>query len=73
MNLTLDPDEYVERLHQNIKSTWNQGAEAERERILKLLEPLAEHDELCKHGCYPEDCSAAQYEYAIALVKGEQK
>jgi len=37
MNLTLDPDEYVERLHQNIKSTWEQGAEAERERIIKLL------------------------------------
>ncbi len=49
------------------------GMRDEQLRIIKLLEPLAVHDELCKHGCYPEDCSAASYEYAIELIKGEQK
>lgn len=49
------------------------GIKLERERILKLLEPLAQHDpEWCgKVGCYPEDCSAPHYEYAIELIKGE--
>jgi hypothetical protein len=77
MNLNLDPDEYVERLHRNIKSAWNQGEEAERERIIKLLEPLAQHDEWCydegKVNCYSEDCQASSYQYAIELIKGEQK
>lgn len=45
----------------------------EQERIIKLLEPLAQHSELCESGCYPEDCSAFAYQYAIGLIKGEQK
>lgn len=49
-----------------------EGAALERERIIELLEPLAEHWD-CKEGCYPEDCSAPSYEYAIDLIKGEQK
>lgn len=44
---------------------------AERERIIKLLEPLAICDEICNSGCYPEDCSAPSFRYAIALIKGE--
>lgn len=51
--------------------------ETERERIIKLLEPLAKHDELCydngKLSCYFEDCQASSYQYAIELIKGEQK
>jgi hypothetical protein len=53
-----------------LAKTWR---EWERERIIKLLEPLAQHDEFCNQGCYPEDCSAPSYEYAIALIKGEQQ
>jgi hypothetical protein len=49
------------------------GIRQERERIIELLEPLAQHSELCESGCYPEDCSAFAYEYAIGLIKGEQK
>lgn len=49
------------------------GKEVERKRIIGLLEPLAQHSELCAGGCYPEDCSAFAYEYAIGLIKGEQK
>jgi hypothetical protein len=54
-----------------------QGVAAERERIIALLEPLAKHDESCydngKLSCYFEDCQASSYEYAIELIKGEQK
>lgn len=46
---------------------------SERERIIRVLQPLAQHSELCEGGCYPEDCSAFAYEYAIGLIKGEQK
>jgi hypothetical protein len=49
----------------------------ERNRIIKLLEPLAKHDESCyeqgKVSCYFEDCHASSYQYAIELIKGEQK
>lgn len=55
----LKPSEYVERLYQNIKMNWNQAAEAERERIIKLLE--RDLDVL------PE------FSRAIELIKGEQK
>lgn len=49
------------------------GTRRENKRIVKLLEPLAEHNDYCVDGCYPEDCSAPSYEIALALVKGEQK
>lgn len=48
------------------------GVEREQERIIKLLKPLAQHSELCKDGCYPEDCSAPSYEFAIHLIEGKQ-
>jgi hypothetical protein len=71
------PDEKVERIYQMMKMTWTQGEEAERERIIKLLEPLAQHDEWCydegKVSCYSEDCQASSYQYAIELIKGEKK
>ncbi len=54
----------------NDKKYFNSGREYERERIIKLLEPLAEH-RYCELGCYPEDCSAPSYAYAIELIKGE--
>lgn len=54
-------------------SGYLQGAWDERQRIIGLLEPLAKHDEFCAQGCYPEDCSAPNYEHAIELIKGEQK
>ena len=49
------------------------GKQRERERIIKLLEPLAKHQDLCAKACYPEDCSAPIYQFAIDLIKGEQK
>jgi hypothetical protein len=52
------------------KKYWNAGRDYERERIIKLLEPLAKHRD-CELGCYPEDCSAPSYAYAIELIKGE--
>lgn len=57
----------------NAHRAYEQGISRERERIIKLLEPLAEHEDFCKDGCYPEDCSAPSYEFAIGLIKGEQK
>lgn len=65
----------------DVKQLWElgqfKGATDERERIIKLLEPLAKHDELCydngKLSCYFEDCQASSYQYAIELIKGEQK
>ena len=52
------------------------GRAFERERIIKLLEPLAQHDEeMCYHEekleCWPEDCNADTYISAIRLIKGE--
>lgn len=49
------------------------GQRKERERIVQLLKPYAEHNELCEQGCYSEDCSAPSYQNAIALIKGEDK
>lgn len=40
------------------------GAEAERERIIKLLEPYAES---CEHG----SCDCLSASSTIALIKGE--
>lgn len=54
-----------------------QGRDAERERIIKLLEPLSKCDpDFCgKNGEYhfPEDCDSFTYQYVIDLIKGERK
>jgi hypothetical protein len=65
-------------IHTNATIAFNQGAQREQERIIKLLKPHAEHDEaMCyfkgKRECYPEDCSAPLIQWVIALIKGEQK
>jgi hypothetical protein len=57
---------------------YQEGALFEQRRIIKLLEPHAEHDEaMCylesKRECYPEDCSAPLIQWVIELIKGEQK
>lgn len=45
----------------------------EQNRIIKLLEPLAKHDEeMCSLGCYPEDCSASIYQDVIELIRAEE-
>lgn len=45
------------------------GKKLERERILKVLKPHAEHDDWCKDGgCYPEDCSAGIVQYLIDKI-----
>lgn len=49
------------------------GKRREQDRILKILQPFAEHNELCESGCYPEDCDAPSFEYAIELIKAGQK
>jgi hypothetical protein len=49
----------------------------ERERIIELLKPFAEHEDDCWCGeelaCYPEDCSAGVYQQVIERIKGENK
>jgi hypothetical protein len=61
---------YIKDYSISDKKYFNSGREYERERIIKLLEPHAEHRD-CELGCYPEDCSAPSYAYAIELIKGE--
>lgn len=51
------------------KRYWQAGVDYERKRIIALLKPLAECTELCEYGCYPEDCSAPSYAYAIKLIE----
>ena len=55
----------------------NHYVETERNRIIKLLEPLAECDkEVCGtdgETHYGLDCDAFSFRYAINLIKGEQK
>jgi hypothetical protein len=64
-------------IHTNATIAYNQGVERERERIIKLLEPLAECDkEVCGTDVethYGLDCDAFSFQYAINLIKGEQK
>jgi hypothetical protein len=60
-------------IHTNAHNAFAIGVRTERERIIKLLEPFAEHSELCASGCYPEDCDAPQIQYLIDKIKGEQK
>jgi len=49
------------------------GEVSERERIIKLLAPHAQHDEeMCyaegKRECYPEDCSAPLVQWLIQEI-----
>jgi hypothetical protein len=68
--VSLDKDCCLE----TFSEAFREGKKKERGRIIKLLEPLAKCDpELCALGCYPEDCSSASYENAIAVIKGEKK
>jgi hypothetical protein len=59
------------------EANFQAGEITERQRIIKLLEPHAKHDESCYYkrqlACTFEDCHAFEYEYAIKLIKGEQK
>jgi len=55
------------------EDAFEDGRKQERERIIELLKPYAEHNELCEQGCYSEDCSAPSYQNAIELIKGEDK
>jgi hypothetical protein len=67
----------VERVQEIIwritKDAFQDGRKQERERIIQLLKPYAEHNELCEQGCYSEDCSAPSYQNAIALIRKEIK
>lgn len=47
-----------ELIHTTCMHAYNQGIDTERERIIKLLET---------------DCKNASIEFAIALIKGENK
>ena len=63
-----NPDEKIDRIHQMIKMTWDQGAEAERERIIKLLMDrafwLVHLDKLAE---------AEELKLQATVIKGEQK
>lgn len=65
MRSNLDPDELTERIYRIQKMTWNQGAEAERERIMKLLEEQVCPDSFCAHDLCLHTLQI------IELVKGE--
>ena len=52
------------------EDAFEDGRKQERDRIIELLKPYAEHNELCEQGCYSEDCSAPSYKNAIELIKG---
>ena len=73
-SLPLDPNAYTLALYDGFFRLWTRyGAEAERERIIALLE--AEHSEFTyqhqeNKRVYIDDCSAC---FAIALIKGDNK
>ena len=62
-------------------SGWNQeqeyqaGVRAERERLIKLLEPLGECEpSICRKGCRGEyRCIGWAYRHAIRLIKGQKQ
>lgn len=70
-------DEMVNSLIASSKMGREMGIEEERDRIIKLLQPLAKHYESCYYNkelaCTFEDCHAYDYEHAIKLIKGEQE
>lgn len=54
------------------------GVAYEIGRIVRLLTPLAEHDESCydegEVNCYSEDCAAGTYQHVLELIgKKEEK
>lgn len=57
------------------EANFQAGQITERYRIIKLLEPLTKHNEGCYYkrqlACGLGDCSAWDYAYAVALIKGE--
>jgi hypothetical protein len=56
-------------IHTNARSAYNQGVARERQRVLAVLQPHAEHDDWCENGgCYPEDCSAPVVQYLIQKI-----
>jgi hypothetical protein len=59
------------------EANFQAGEITERQRIIKLLEPHAKHYESCYYkkqlSCTFEDCHAYDFQYAIKLIKGEQK
>jgi hypothetical protein len=55
-------------IHTNAMIAFNQGAQREQERILKVLKPHAEHDDWCADGCYSEDCSAPLVQWLIKKI-----
>jgi hypothetical protein len=67
-----NPEEKIDRIHQMIKMTWDQGAAAERERIIKLLESHSHETEQESRNC---DLCERYYGVglALALIEGEQK
>jgi hypothetical protein len=68
----LDPATLTpESLYKLQSETWAQGAEQERERIIKLLETLDCDVNGKEHDCNPLDEYTIQD--LIALIKGEQK
>lgn len=56
---------------------YNEGVKFEQARIIKLLEPLAKHEDECYHQgqivCWAEECVAEIYGYAIKKIKGEKQ
>ena len=66
-------DEINFLIHSNAANAFRQGRVTEQNRIIKLLEPHAQHDDYCKDGCYSDGCLAFAYQYAIGLIKREQK
>jgi hypothetical protein len=61
-------------IHTNAHNAFAIGVKTEQDRILKILQPHAEHDDWCKDGgCYPEDCSAGIVQYLIDKIRGEQQ
>ena len=56
-------------IHTNAHRAYEQGVKREQERILKVLQPHAEHEDWCKDGgCYPEDCSAPLVQWLIQKI-----
>jgi hypothetical protein len=76
-NLKLAQDVITKSLDLIADTNFMAGELVERKRILKLLEPLARHDESCYYNkqlaCYPEDCHASDFKYAISLIQGDKK
>jgi hypothetical protein len=65
-------------IHTNAVIAFQQGEKTERERIILLLHPYAQHDEeMCfddgKRICYPEDCSAPIYEHVLQEIQEHWK